>query len=62
MKKIIATTAFLVVLGFSSSALAAGSDVAHCAQMGEKGISQKAKEMTKGVSECATMPDCPMNN
>lgn len=43
MKKIIATTGFLVVLAFSSSALAAGSDVAHCAQMGEKGISQKAK-------------------
>lgn len=61
MKKIVATSTFILMMAFGGSVFASGLDVAHCAQMKNgKGVSECAIAMNHGVSECATSPDCPM--
>jgi hypothetical protein len=62
LKKIIATFAFVSTMALGTSVFAAGPDVANCAKM-DKGqcVSMCAQEMSQGVSDCATSPNCPMN-
>lgn len=61
MKKIIGTLAFVSTMALGPSVFAAGSNVADCAHMDKgKCVSMCAKEMNRGVFECATSPDCPM--
>ncbi|MEH7502620.1 hypothetical protein V7152_11480 [Neobacillus drentensis] len=63
MKKIIATFAFVSTMALGTSVFAAGTNVADCAHMNKgKCVSMCAKEMNRGVSECATSPDCPMTS
>ncbi|WP_380024893.1 hypothetical protein [Effusibacillus consociatus] len=62
MKKILAL-AFVATMSLGGTALAAGPDVAECAQM-EKGqcVAMCAQDMNRGVSQCAISSEqCPMN-
>ena len=61
MKKFIAILAFVSTMALGTSVFAAG--VADCAHMDKgKCAAMCAKKMNRGISDCVTSQDCPMEN
>ncbi len=60
MKKVITLFSFVAIMSIGGTALAAENGVSECATMSKgKCVSMCAKEMERGVSQCATTP-CEM--
>ncbi|WP_134700592.1 hypothetical protein [Ammoniphilus sp. YIM 78166] len=61
MKKKIALFALVATMALGTSAFASGQGIAHCVKMSKgQHVAECAQMMERGVSECATSPECPM--
>lgn len=63
MKMKLALFVLVATMTISTPAFASGNGVADCAQMSKgQHVAMCAQKMERGVSDCATAPECPMTS